>query len=246
MIGLLEEGIGADRVSDMLLSILADDFFLYTQRIAQEFGLNTEAFEYNGITYSLPHYNKQPIAFVPTEILKELPTALDRDDISRVCAENQALRDRVNVIIGQHLSQGHLTKRGLKQILLHEPELAAKLLASYKAKNNNSYDFEEDPTGELIWKELVQEYIEKYPLELEKESILVSVNKICAKYKSLIEDNGLFKMFHNRDGSHKPESFAQQLFLGIADAYCDANNLDISPESDAGRGPIDFKLSSQP
>jgi len=28
-----------------------------------------------------------------------------------------------------------------------------------------------------------------------------------------------------------------------ADIYCSANNLDVSPESDAGRGPVDFKVS---
>jgi len=26
-------------------------------------------------------------------------------------------------------------------------------------------------------------------------------------------------------------------------SYCQANNLDLSPESDAGRGPVDFKIS---
>jgi hypothetical protein len=26
-------------------------------------------------------------------------------------------------------------------------------------------------------------------------------------------------------------------------SYCDANNLDISPEADTGRGPVDFKMS---
>lgn len=31
--------------------------------------------------------------------------------------------------------------------------------------------------------------------------------------------------------------------FGIADAYCEANNLDLSRESNAGRGPVDFKVS---
>ncbi|MBV5349814.1 hypothetical protein JZU71_01240, partial [bacterium] len=32
--------------------------------------------------------------------------------------------------------------------------------------------------------------------------------------------------------------------FGIASSYCIANDLDISPESDAGRGPVDFKFSN--
>src|SRR6202030_2518692 len=30
---------------------------------------------------------------------------------------------------------------------------------------------------------------------------------------------------------------------GVADAYCQANNIDLSPEVNSGRGPVDFKLS---
>jgi hypothetical protein len=33
------------------------------------------------------------------------------------------------------------------------------------------------------------------------------------------------------------------LFFGIANAYCEANDLDISRESNGGRGPVDFKFS---
>lgn len=33
------------------------------------------------------------------------------------------------------------------------------------------------------------------------------------------------------------------LFYGIADAYCAANNLDLSREPNAGHGPVDFKIS---
>ena len=29
----------------------------------------------------------------------------------------------------------------------------------------------------------------------------------------------------------------------VADAYCEANNLDLSRESNAGRGPVDFKVA---
>lgn len=59
----------------------------------------------------------------------------------------------------------------------------------------------------------------------------------------MIEDNQLCKLLYDKNGKRKHESAAQLLFFGIADAYCSANNLDISPESDAGRGPVDFKVS---
>lgn len=34
------------------------------------------------------------------------------------------------------------------------------------------------------------------------------------------------------------------MLYAIADSYCEANNIDLTRESDAGRGPVDFKFSS--
>ena len=69
------------------------------------------------------------------------------------------------------------------------------------------------------------------------------VGRICSQYKTLIEDNGLSNLLYDSTGKSKHESAAQLLFYGIADSYCAANNIDLSPESNAGRGPVDFKLS---
>lgn len=49
-------------------------------------------------------------------------------------------------------------------------------------------------------------------------------------------------MFYH-DGKPRHERFAQLLFFSIASSYCEANNLEIPPESDAGAGPVDFKFS---
>lgn len=69
------------------------------------------------------------------------------------------------------------------------------------------------------------------------------VEKICLHFKDLIENNGLSKLLYDDKDKRKHESAAQLLFFGIACAYCYANNLDLSPEADAGRGPVDFKIS---
>jgi len=45
-------------------------------------------------------------------------------------------------------------------------------------------------------------------------------------------------------GKPKKERAAQLIYYAIADAYCKANNVDISPEANMGGGPIDFKFSS--
>jgi hypothetical protein len=59
----------------------------------------------------------------------------------------------------------------------------------------------------------------------------------------LIEDNGLnYLLWHN--SKPRKERAAQKLFFGIADAYCKSNNVEISPETDSGGGPVDFKFSA--
>lgn len=245
LIGLLEEGIGADRISDMLLSILDDDFLLYTHNIAQKLKLPTQTYTHIGTTYLIPHYEGEPVVFVPEEFLVALPIALDRDDISRVCAHNEELRNRVNRIIAKGMGQGNtITKQQFKNLILKEPELAKELVKLIKEKINTPYDFDEDPVGELIWKDLACEFSSNYPIEIDKKVSPINIVKmICEKYQDLIENNGLFKFFHNADGTHKNEAFAQMLFFAIAESYCQANNLDLSPESNAGRGPVDFKIS---
>lgn len=42
---------------------------------------------------------------------------------------------------------------------------------------------------------------------------------------------------------HLSTPAAQLLFYGIADSYCDANDIDLTKEGNNGRGPVDFKLS---
>jgi hypothetical protein len=45
-------------------------------------------------------------------------------------------------------------------------------------------------------------------------------------------------------GRGKKEKVVQRHFEGIISAYCEANNIDFSPEVDVGKGPVDFKFSS--
>ncbi len=45
------------------------------------------------------------------------------------------------------------------------------------------------------------------------------------------------------NGVPKRERAAQLLYYAIADSFCIANNIDISPEANMGGGPIDFKFS---
>lgn len=252
LIGVFEEGIGADRISDMTISIIYDNILRFTERVSKELGVSTKVYTIQGKTYLLPPHiiPNEPMVFLPKELLNDLPIANDWSDIDRVQGYNEDLRTRLGESIGQTWKD--LLKKGkkeFKKLLLENPDLLRDLIEQYKNKDRKSYDFKNDPLGELIWAELTEKVAEEHPVDLKSfgpitaENILSIVLKICETFKSLVENNGWFEYLYDNTGKLKPERASQLLFYGVAEAYCLANNLDLSREPNAGVGALDFKLS---
>jgi hypothetical protein len=78
-------------------------------------------------------------------------------------------------------------------------------------------------------------------------SVKAVVDQVVGQYKALIEENGMWTTLYDdkkyEDKLPLHEHQAQKIFYGIASSYCNANRLDISPETNSGHGPIDFKIS---
>ena len=68
------------------------------------------------------------------------------------------------------------------------------------------------------------------------------VEKIIEQFKFLIEKRDLWRDLY-ASGKPRFEKASQRMFYVIAHSYCQANGLDITPEAETGRGPVDFKLS---
>lgn len=256
LVGLFEEGIGPDRISDMTGDIIIEDIFNYNNRLVRKLKIKSQTtVNYNQQEFIVPlnPIRKKPLLLMPYQILSPLPVAFSWSDIDFVCFQNRELRNRVNKIIGntwkQATNQNRISKKELKQILLKEPELIKDLLTLYKKKSKIGYDFDKDPNGELIWDEIAKYYSSTFPINIsnnvisQKEDLLKIVIQICEQYKILIEDNGLNKLLFNDEKKLRNEKFAQSLFYALSICYCKANNIDISPESNSGRGPVDFKFS---
>lgn len=252
LIGLLEEDVGADRVSDMTVQIILPHLLAYSQRVARNLKLPTRSESKWGATYELPidPDSGSPIILVPQDILRNLPVAHDWSDIDYVCQHNAELRKRVNETIGDTWREAtrRLKKRELRDVLLRNPEAFKDLIAQYRAKPADAYDFDLDPAGEVKWYDIAKDFSEQFPLDLKDckpknpEEVLHLVLKICKHFKNLMEFNGLAEMLWV-NGKLRHERFAQLLFYAIADAYCKANDVDLSREPNAGRGPVDFKFS---
>ena len=256
LIGGFQDGIGPDLISDLISNILIDDLITYTQRICSELDIPliklnfSKSYEPQNLPKNI--LNGKPVILVPKEFLRDLPIADSFMDIDWVCKHNDQLRRYLNSVIeGSFKKITIKEKKGhIRKAIVDDPEFLKEILAAYRNQPPEYYDFSDDPKGETIWYEASKNYAKEYPLILQLSSqptiddIYKIVEKICEHFKVLIEDNQLCKLLYDRDGKRKLESAAQLLFFGIANAYCLANNIDISPESDAGRGPVDFKFSN--
>lgn len=252
-LALFEEGIGPDLISDMTTNVILEALVFFNDRVLDVLGVSKESFQVAGKAVELARNPvagpQKPVLLVPTDVLKRLPIATDWDGIESAAAHNSSMRLRVNQHIG-HLwaAKTKRDKRELREQALASAEAFKTLLDLLHEAKNNPYDVESDPLGLRRWAEAARKITEAHPLnllvpdELDLEGVHQVVLQIVAQFKQLVENNGLAKSLWNGD-KHLPESYAQRLFFAVAYSYCKTNNLDISPEADAGRGPVDFKVS---
>ncbi|HEX4956152.1 MAG TPA: hypothetical protein VF017_22415 [Thermoanaerobaculia bacterium] len=250
LVGLIEENIGADRISDMATAILMPRLLAFSQRVASALGVKTRPLEFHGHRYSVPidPGTSRPVLLLPRELLRTLPVARDWSEVDLVLEHNIALRRRVNAIIGStwKAATRHGKKHKLRELLLAHPELLRDLLEKYKGRSSRPYDFDNDPEGILSWHDAAAHYCMLHPLKITSfatADLVKVVISICERFGELVENNGLNELFYSDNGALRHERFAQLLFYGVADAYCSANNIDLSREPNAGRGSVDFKVS---
>lgn len=249
LIGLFEENVGPDRLSDMIARIIFDDISKFTIRINKEVGINRancpkQIFDKNGIMKN--PYKKDKVLLLPKDILHELLIARDWDDIDRVCSENDKIRNEINHVVGKEWSKLSTSiKKGIiKEYIFKKPAILKKVLVDYREATTPAYDFDKDKSGEYIVARIASNLPYEYPLEVDKKPKTSSEVAIiiCNKFKYLVENNKVSELLYV-DDKPRSERIVQRAFFCVAESYCEANNLDVSPEANAGRGPVDFKMS---
>lgn len=249
LVSLFEENIGPDRLSDMISTIIYPDIVAYTKRIQQELNLNREnypdyIFRDDGLVMN--PYKGCEILFLPTDILHELPIAQCWDDIDRVVSENENIRREINEAVGQEWSRWYARdkKAYLKEYIFKDPERCSRVIEGYKKSEIEKYDLNLD----------IDYFAEKLIRAMKKTGIRFDVENAKRKdsfeaakdvlniFKEWVEFNRGWDNLQSAD-SKKREKIIQRLVHLGAKNYISANDLDISFEPDAGRGPVDFKVS---
>lgn len=255
IVGIFQDNMGPDRISDMVATIICEDLAQFTKRVCDSCGIPTEQ-QSVGVRHlrcDVPRNpaTGKPLILVPKEVLRDLPTADDFGDVRWIAEHNETLREELNLLIGSSWKRvtAREQKAKLRQDFVRFPEVLKEVLAAYKEANPELYDFTDDRAGEVAWYRASRVLPTKAPLALSlpaqptAEDVFKVVVKICEHFRVLVEDGQLARLLYDKNKRAKHESAAQLLFYGIASAYCKANDLDLTPEADAGRGPVDFKVS---
>ncbi len=146
---LLEDGIGADHISDMLGNLLAGRLAAFTKRVCDRLGVPTEKPRLGGGLYELPAYvddgKNRPVVLVPEDILSKIPLAMDRSEVAEVVAANKDLRAFVNEKVRKGwLRDVHASKRKARKIFRH-PDALRRTINEYRRARGNRYDATRDP-----------------------------------------------------------------------------------------------------
>lgn len=96
-----------------------------------------------------------------------------------------------------------------------------------------------------IEKELFKNLPEIEELEFHdtEEEFLKIIDKIIADFKNLVENSG-YRLLWDENGNPRDEDSCQILFDFYAKKYCQNVGIDLTREVETGRGPVDFRFSS--
>lgn len=252
LIGLFEDKIGPDRLSDMFAKLIENDIENYTKGIYENLNINKNKYpncKFDEDGFLLNPFKKDiKVLLLPKDILHELPIAKDWDDIDRVCREIEKIKNEVNSLFKINLSKMSQSSKKLfiKDSIIKDNTIFNKLIEEYKKSNVEVYDFDKDPVGIIklvTYMSNIDSNDFKEKIDINNDTFEIT-KCICNRFKYLIENKKGYQMLYDSDGKFRNEKIVQQLFILMADSYCKANNIDLSPECNSGRGPVDFKLSN--
>ncbi len=252
LMGLFEEGVGPDTLSDMTTNFLLPLLCQITEEFCKKEGVPVQDFgaKYGDRSLPVNPVNpKLPVVLVPRDVLRDLPLAADWADVSRVISEVQEIRDAVNAMFGDW-SKASVTekKHAVRTAALASAKNMRALLAAL-ADASESYDEKADLDGYYTFRRVLAEDRARYkglvtaPANKNQQTLHATVQAILQQFLELVEDNNLWELLWTGI-EPRHERAGQLLFFAVANVLCAANDIDISPETNSGGGPVDFKFST--
>jgi len=258
---LFRDQIGADRVSDIVCNVLKSHFIDYTHSVMERHELFERAEE---IVVAHASWSRAAggwlnrreamllnpfttrnigILLVPERFLRSLPMVDPYEFWDWAFAnENENIRGQFNYDIGMGVKKS----REIARLASANPRLVRKYVRRFEKDPKPSYDIERDPGGELSWYEAAKILLAKLvPPDgpLDEKKFCEFIEMLIDKVTDAIENRQFSELLWLPDGRPRDEKSVQRLISATLLGYCEENDIDLTPESNAGSGPVDFKLS---
>lgn len=139
-----------------------------------------------------------------------------------------------------------LPKAEIVQIARRHSDWRDAYVAYQESRHARPYNVRKDKKGFVKWYDASKSFVAGNPVRLainDEDSFLGAVKTMVDEFRHFVEQNAGYRLLWNDNGTSKSEKAAQLLFLGVIKHYCQANNIDVSPEANIGRGPVDFKVA---
>lgn len=264
-ISLFDKNVNGDRITDMILNIIKNDFISYSCRIANEnnfpikkFNLKQE-FDFDemrwkkgmiDIPYIVNDKNQEiPVLLIPKEFLT---TGLyfEEDNFITWMYHNEIgyIKDVFDYNLKEDIAKNK--KQIFKDIIDNKRKDILKRFAE-DSKNYKPYNLAEDKSNVNNIYELANKFYNENKnvlLDMKPNNATLPVNdvvELLIKYLQMVvtDKKGSIILMNGNKFISEPKisKFVHLIFdARIKDA---GFNVDISPETNAGHGPIDFKIS---
>jgi hypothetical protein len=221
-LGIIHEGIGSDRISDITCTILKPGLIAYTQEVARRHGIEMtshplyaaefderrQRFRVTNVELPTNPATGGPLLLVPERFLDELPT-INADDWW-AHYENEQLRRDLNYEV-----MGKVDKATIVDTARRNLDLVRKYAETKEQQPAQPYDFARDPKGVVGWEGAANSFTAANPLQLvpaqSDAEFDAVIELIIEKFRLFVEDQrGWYLLW---DGGHdKPELAAQLVF----------------------------------
>jgi hypothetical protein len=252
LMGFFEEEVGPDTISDFTTRVITPTLAQITQTFCVSNGIPLHTIP-DGTGFELPKYTlpdgkDKYFMLVPRDIVRDLPVANDWSGIEKVAEENKKIRDRVNAMLSG-IAKPTVTDRkaALKRAALESSDTFQQFLHAVK-EHTESYDPALDALGYYKIKAILSSDTsvlktgKAYNINANPEALRDFVLATVTMFQHHVEKGNLWEELWV-DDKPKKERAAQLIYFALADCFCMANNVDVSPEANMGGGPIDFKFS---
>ena len=240
----IKKGIGSDRVSDILTNILLDEIYSYSSDLFEQLDFSAEVIiksDSNDIPHKLAKnpFSNDPILFVPFSVLSALPVINSCFDIEYLCSINSITRNELSKYIRFDEKKG-ITKDDIENALRTSPRFGSLLSTAYVNSSSAGCSFNLNQYELTVLADLESSNI-NIP-SFDSIDVISFVNSVNNSIKNYIEEKGGYKLFY-QGGQKADEKHVQEVYRLAATFLCKAYDVDISPETNSGCGPVDFKYS---